>query len=427
MSICNGFQHFSKLKRIMEGLSSQFFRSPVSQGLFDFRTDPAYFKLLQTLISDRDKMDFVKRLAGVMTLLMILAAIYTEAQGQTKAGRTLIVGTKEVPPFAMKNSEGTWTGVSIDLWQQIASELSLSFEFRELDLQSLIDGVADGSLDVAVAALSITAEREEICDFSHPYYVTGLGIAIAPKHKTPWLVVLKKLFSSHYLKVVIGLCVLLLALGTLIWWFEHKRNPEQFGGGTAAGIGSGFWWSAVTMTTVGYGDKAPITLGGRVVAFIWMLIAIVIVSIFTATITSTLTVAHLDVPVKGPQDLSKVRVGAIADTTGKAYLRDNGISYTSYITVSEGLRAIMEDSIQALVYDAPILRYLIHHEFKGGLEVLPHTFHREDYGIALPKSSSLREPINRVLLEKIHGHEWQDIIHQYLGGSFDLNTSRMPQ
>jgi hypothetical protein len=99
--------------------------------------------------------------------------------------------------------------------------------------------------------------------------------------------------------------VLLLALGTLMWWFERKRNQEQFGGGTEAGIGSSFWWSAVTMTTVGYGDKAPITFGGRVVAFLWMLIAIIIVSVFTATITSTLTVAHLDVPVKGPQDLPK--------------------------------------------------------------------------------------------------------------------------
>ena len=372
-------------------------------------------------------MGFIKRLAGVITLLMILGGIHTEAQGQTLSSRTLIVGTKEVPPFAMKNSEGTWTGISIDLWRQIATELNLPFEFRELDLKGLLDGVADGSLDVAVAALSITAEREEICDFSHPYYVTGLGIAIAPKHKTPWLVVLKKLFSRHYLKGVSGLCVLLLALGTLIWWLEHKRNPEQFGGGTAAGIGSGFWWSAVTMTTVGYGDKAPITLGGRVVAFIWMLLAIIVVSVFTATITSTLTVAHLDVPVKGPQDLSKVHVGAITNTTGETYLQDNRISYTSYKNVSEGLRAIKEGSIEALVYDAPILRYLIHHEFQGDLEVLPHTFYREDYGIALPKSSALREPINRVLLEKIHGREWQNILHQYLGGSFDLNTARIPQ
>jgi len=372
-------------------------------------------------------MAFVKRLAGVIVWVIILGGIHTAAQGQTQAGRALIVGTKEVPPFAMKNSEGTWTGVSIDLWRQIATELNLPFEFQERDLQGLLGGVADGSLDLAVAALSITAEREEICDFSHPYYVTGLGIAIALKQRTPWLVVLRKLFSLHYLKIVIGLCVLLLALGTLIWWFEHKRNPEQFGGGTTAGIGSGFWWSAVTMTTVGYGDKAPITLWGRVVAITWMLLAIIIVSVFTATITSTLTVAHLDVAVKGPQDLPRVRVGAIADTTSEVYLRDHQISHTSFKTALEGLGAIDAGAIEALVYDVPILRYLIQNEFKGGLDVLPHTFNREDYGIALSKSSSLREQINRVLLEKIQGREWQDILHQYLGGSFDLNTSRMPQ
>jgi len=294
-------------------------------------------------------MDCFKRLAGIMMLLIILGAICTAAQGRNLSGRTLIVGTSEMPPFAMKNKEGSWTGVSIDLWRQIAAELSLPFEFRERDLKGLLGGVADGSLDIAIAALSITAEREEICDFSHPYYVSGLGIATAPKHKTPWRVVIKKLFSRYYLKIVSGLCVLLLALGTLIWWFEHKKNPEQFGGSTAAGIGSGFWWSAVTMTTVGYGDKAPITFGGRVVAFIWMLIAIIIVSILTATITSTLTVAHLDVPVKGPQDLPKVRVGAIADTIGETYLQDHLISYTSYKTAVEGLGAIEAGLIEALV------------------------------------------------------------------------------
>jgi ABC-type amino acid transport substrate-binding protein len=93
----------------------------------------------------------------------------------------------------------------------------------------------------------------------------------------------------------------------------------------------------------------------------------------------------------------------------------------------EGLGAIEAGLIEALVYDAPILRYLIHHEFQGGLEVLPHTFYREDYGIALPKSSSLREPINRVLLAKIQGSEWQDNLHRFMGRSFDLNTARMPQ
>ena len=139
------------------------------------------------------------------------------------------------------------------------------------------------------------------------------------------------------------------------------------------------------------------------------------------------TVAHLEVPIKGPQDLPKVRVGAVANTTGETYLKDHRIAYTSNSSASEGLRSIQEGLIEALIYDAPILRYRIHHEFQGDLEVLPHTFQREDYGIALPRSSSLREPINRVLLEKIQGRPWEDILHQYFGRSFDLNAPRVPQ
>lgn len=145
--------------------------------------------------------------------------------------------------------------------------------------------------------------------------------------------------------------------------------------------------------------------------------------VLTGTITSTLTVAHLE----GPQDLAKVRVGTLAGTTGETYLQFHQISYTAYKTAGQGLGAIREGSMDALVYDAPILRYLIHHEFQGNLEVLPHTFCGEDYGIALPKSSTLRKPINRILLEKIHGREWQYVLHRYLCGSFDLNSSRLPQ
>ena len=52
-------------------------------------------------------MDFVKRLAGGIIWVIILCGIHTELQGQTQVGRALIVGTKEVSPFAMKNKEGT--------------------------------------------------------------------------------------------------------------------------------------------------------------------------------------------------------------------------------------------------------------------------------------------------------------------------------
>lgn len=360
-------------------------------------------------------MSLNKKILLALAVLMAFTTISIQAQGQTPPSRTLIVGTKEAPPFAMKNPKGNWTGISIDLWDKIATELDIQFTFKEMDLQGLIDGVANGSLDVAVAALTVTKEREQLFDFSHPYYVTGLGIAVDLKSESPWLAVLKRFFSAKFLGIVVSLIFLLLALSFLIWWFEHKRNPQQFGSSLSEGISSGFWWSVVTMTTVGYGDKSPITSGGRAVAIIWMFAAVIIVSSFTAVITSTMTVSKLESPVHGPKDLPRVIVGTVAHTTSEAYLRDRQISFSSFETATEGLRALNEGRIEALVYDEPILRYLVNKDFKGDLAVLGSTFEPQYYGIALAGSSPLRESINYVLLETIRAREWQDTLYKYLG------------
>ncbi len=360
-------------------------------------------------------MSFYRSLFVALAFLIGLGAVDGSLAQKPSLDRTLIVGTKEAPPFAMKDSTGSWTGISIQLWRQLAADLNLNFEFRELDLKGLLDGVKDGSLDAAVAALTITPEREQLLDFTHPFYTTGLGIAYAPQHKKPWLAALKKFLSPAFLKVVASLTLLLLVVGILVWWFERKKNPEQFGGDRGKGIGAGFWWSAVTMTTVGYGDKAPITLGGRIVALIWMFVAIIIISGFTAAITSSLTVTQLEAPIKGPKDLPNVRVGTLAATTSAAYLENNRISFRTFKKPVEGLREIVEGKLDAFVYDAPLLRYLVHKGWPGRLDVLPQTFVRQDYGIALPEGSPLREPINRILLLKIRDDAWLDILQQYFG------------
>ncbi len=362
-------------------------------------------------------------MVGVRNIILISVLIYLASfpagslakDPSVESNKTLIVGTKEAPPFAMKASDGSWTGISVDLWRKIADQLNLPFEFRETDLRGLLDGIVDGSLDVAVAALTVTPEREQLFDFTHPFYTTGLGIASMSKQQNPWVAVLKRFFSAAFFKVVASLSVLLLAVGILVWWFERKKNSRQFGGGSAKGIGSGFWWSAVTMTTVGYGDKAPVTVGGRIVALVWMFAGIIMISGFTAAITSSLTVTKLESPIQGPEDLPTVRVGTMGDSTSEAYLRENRISFRVYQQPEDGLDAIVGGEIDAFVYDAPILRYLVHENFQGELQVLPRTFLHQAYGIALPEGSPLREPINRVLLQEIEKAAWQDTLYRYLG------------
>ena len=134
-----------------------------------------------------------------LTLLYVCRA---DAQSLTPTGKTLTVGTKQAPPFAIKRPDGSWHGISIDLWRDIANDLGLTYELHEFDLQGLLSGVQDGSLDLAVAALTITAEREKGMDFTHAFYTTGLGIAIARGKKSGgvWLyasVLVMEIFTNH--------------------------------------------------------------------------------------------------------------------------------------------------------------------------------------------------------------------------------------
>ena len=354
------------------------------------------------------------RRSGVAILLIVFLA--TGGLGEAQAPpKKLIVGTKQAPPFAFKEPDGTWTGISIDLWREIAAELHLTYEWRESDLQGLLDGVKDGSLDIAISALSVTAEREKVLDFTHPFYTTGFSIAVAGRSRGLGSSVMGRFLSWQFLQVVVLLAFVLFVVGLLIWLFEQRRNPEHFGGGPAKGIGSGFWWAAVTMTTVGYGDKAPSTLGGRVVALIWMFAGIIMISSFIAAITATLTVSQLESPVSGPQDLVEVWVGTVAGSASEEYLKEDRIAFKEYPTLLEGLRAVAKGEVDAVVYDAPLLRYMARTELRGKISVLPITFERQDYSIALPTGSPLREPISLVILEKIHEPVWDEILERYLG------------
>lgn len=316
----------------------------------------------------------------------------------------LVVGTKSAPPFSYQRQDGTWTGSSIELWRELAEDLGLRYELAPTDLEGLIAGVRDGTFDAGVAALTVTAEREAILDFTHPFHTTGLAIAVPRDDTVGWFDVARAVFSRELAKLVGILALVQLLVGTAVWFVERRNNP-QFPRGPAAGVGTGFWWAVVTMTTVGYGDKAPRTLAGRIVALTWMLASVVAVSTFTATIASTVTVQRLRSEVAGPGDLVRVRVGTVTASTSEAYLREEHVDFRGYDGVDDALADLAAGTLDAVVYDAPLLREFATREHGESVLVLPNTFQRQDYAIALPTGSPLRERINRILPSKLRARD----------------------
>jgi polar amino acid transport system substrate-binding protein len=327
-------------------------------------------------------------------------------------GAKLVVGTVPVAPFIIKNPDGTYSGISMDLWKEVARRLGLDYEVKELTVLDLKDPAKMAALDVFVS-LNVTAEREAQLDLTHAFYSTGLAIAVAPKSGDSIATTLKQIFTAKFAKLIALLIVVLLAIGALMWLAERRRN-EQFGGTVAHGIGAGMWWSAVTMTTVGYGDKAPVTFVGRLLGLVWMFAALIIIASFTAAITSALTVSSLESSISGPNDLPKAKVGTVDPSQGAHYLQRRQIPFRGYKDAAAAVDALAKGEVEAIVYEAPILQYQIKSKPDAGLLVLDGTFDNHGYALALKQGSPYREAVNLALLQFTASEDWTAVLAKYL-------------
>ena len=359
----------------------------------------------------------IATIAVIATILFFtLSAAPTIAVDESGVPEKLVVGTMVLPPFAMKKPSGEWEGLSIELLQAVAQDLGTDFELREYSsLGQYKDALANGELDL-VPMISMRENFELISDFSNPYYRSGSAIVVkVGGERHGWFRVAKRIVSTNFL-TVIGLLVLLWFIaGSLVWLFESRRNSEMFGDRIVKGLGHGIWWAVVTMTTVGYGDKAPKTLGGRVVATLWMFTSIILISIFTATITTSLTVGELKGKVRGFQDLPFIRVGGLADSQSLENLNENGIAAIPFKSTQDGLQAVAENRIDAFIFDEAILKHLVKTEYPDQLRVLAQTLDHYYIGMAVPPSSPLLERLNRALLRVMEKEEWNRFVVKYLG------------
>jgi ABC-type amino acid transport substrate-binding protein len=325
------------------------------------------------------------------------------------------VGVVVSPPAYMKAGDNRWAGFSVELWQAVAQRLGVAFRFREFNsIDSCLDALVKNEIDV-VPSLVVQDRLEPLMDFSQSYLKSGLSIAVrAEGIDYRWVRVFESIFSPHILKAIALLFFMSLGFGTIVWFFERRRNSEMFGGGPVKGIGHGIWWAMVTMTTVGYGDKFPKTPCGRSLALIWMIFSIIFIASFTAHITTQLTISGLKGKVQGFNDLYHVRVGSISGSEGFNFLTKKGVAVIPFKDVQKGLLAVESNRIDAFVADEKILKYLVKSEFPGRVQVVGGTFDEYFVSVALQQGSTLRESINTELLKFMKTERWNEILNRYI-------------
>lgn len=330
---------------------------------------------------------------------------------------TVRVATRVVSPFVIQDGNAL-RGFSIELWQEIGLRLGLKSEFVvKPTVQDVLQTVKSNDATLGIAAISITAEREEELDLSQPMFDAGLQILTRASQSSGGLFssIVAGVLSSAALPILAVVIVTIFFIAHLVWIFEH-RHPSGILSQRSyyPGILEAAWWAASTLAT--QADQMPRTALARIVAVIWMFASVVFIAYFTASVTSTLTLKQLKSDINGPDDLPGKRVASVSGSTSVEYLSRRHIDATPFPKIEDALDALQHDRADAVVYDAPVLLYYASHEGNGRVQTVGSIFRRESYGIVFPTGSPYRKRVNEALLQIREDGTYDRLFQKWFGG-----------
>ncbi len=342
------------------------------------------------------------------------------ASAQTNASRngSVMIATIEREPFAMKDGD-EWTGFSIELWNEIATDLGIETQFVETQtFNEMLQAVTVGTVHGAIANISVTEERERRLDFSLSIF--DAGIQVMTRKSGGMSDVFAAIFNKELMMWIGGALVILFITANLIWLAERpKGGHEAFSQrGYRGGVGRGLWWAMNVLTQSSFEVASPETRLGRTVGVGIVIFGLFVVSAFVAQITATLTVRELTASVTDISDLKQQRVGTTNGSTSAQYLRVNGVGFKSYAGIEDMFNAIEAGELDAVVHDAPILAYFALTQGQGRYQLPARVYKKEKYAIALNENSRLLEDVNRSLLRLRESGRFDRIASRWFGDSY---------
>ncbi|MCQ3803221.1 MAG: glycine betaine/L-proline ABC transporter substrate-binding protein ProX [bacterium] len=335
------------------------------------------------------------------------------------AGGRLPVAVRLLAPFAIYDNRA-YSGFEVELARLLAARLGMEADIYAVDtVAKQIDDINRGVARVALGGVAITESRERLVDFSMPVLDAGLTI-LAPTESSRHIgdrivIFFRAIVSSDlpWLLVLFGVAVLVSA--HVIWWLERHHNAD-FAVPYRQGIWDSFYWSVVTMSTVGYGDKVARGAKGRVFALVWIALGTLVFASFTASIASSLAVNELRGEISGPSDLPGHRVATVTQSAGAAYMTSVGVGPVLVDEIGEAYLLLESGEVDAVVFDAPVLHFHAARQGGGEVATVGPDFEKVQYGLVLSEDDTeFREQVNLALLDLIESGVYRQLHDRWFG------------
>lgn len=324
---------------------------------------------------------------------------------------TLKVGVHEISPLVIKSGD-TYSGFDIETIESVTQNMNLVIEYIHaehfVDLFKMIDS---GEIDAGMGGVTINYNRELNYDFPYPYKKSGMGILIRDEGESDIMGALAIVFNGSFKKIWVAF-LLMIVLAAHIVWFTERGSPA-FNDKYILGIWEGLWYSIVTVTTVGYGDKVPQKALSKFVAVFVMLIGIGVAGIAMSQLSAVMNVQMVKYTINSPKDLKGKKVAVVALTTSEEVAEKYHAEKVISKSVDESVLMLEAKRVDAVVFDAPTLQYYAMNN--PNLTTVGGIFDIQDYGILLPKNSKYKEQLTLNILKLKSTEKYDKMLTKWFG------------
>lgn len=361
----------------------------------------------------------------IAALLLFSGAILSPTFGQESAqtsrtaveegGETIRAGVHVSPPFVMRSDDG-FSGMAIELWNELAERRGVETEFVEYPtVRELVAAVGTGEVDVAVTNLTITERRAETIDFTHPWFDAGLQIMISEAPRTGFSNLLDGLVDSGHMRIFAWIAGIIMVSTVLLTLFDRRFDPN-FPARWRDGVAESFY----TVMSVAVSGKPPSRARlfgwiGRLWSALWLVCGIAVLAYVTSSVTTVMTTLALTDRINGLSDLPGKPIGVLEGGTGEEFAVAAGLSATPYANIDLAVEAVVNGEVAAIVADAPVLDYYAHTRPQHDVTVVGEIFEPEKYGFGIKQHSAFRRPLTVALLGAEHGGYIEELRTQYFG------------
>lgn len=356
--------------------------------------------------------------SALLALVACASAVYAQDAGQPSSGTgRLTVGVYESPPFVMKDGE-RFTGMSIDLWERIAGDLDLEADYVELDtLRELVDATATGLVDIAVTNLTVTRDRAERVDFTHPWFDAGLRILVNEDRTAGFWDVIGGLQASGHLRAY-GWIAAIIIVSTILLTLFDRRFDKSFPSRWRDGIAESFY-TVMSVATSGKPPSRSNLFGwvGRIWQGLWLVCGVAVLAYVTSSVTSVMTTLSLSNQINSVEDLSGRPVAVFSGSVAEAYASGAGMDARAFAHVGEAVDALMRGQVAAVIADAPVLEYYAHMHPQQPVTVVGPIFEPDKYGFGLPHDSPLTRSLTVELIGAHESGAIEEIRTRYFGSA----------